>query len=299
MRDGGGGSQPECRRGDSRRVSRRARHAQRRRDGAGAQKSSWRRAARCSRSASSTSRSAITSAADPERPRRTRARRAHGSAPAGGEVLRARIAAGRARRQHESARLRLEPRANIFFDHSPAFRLLPDAELKGVKAVAWIDSPAPLQSGWAWGQQYLDQAVDIVDAPLGKGHCRPVRTRDRLARPAPRHLQVPVQRDLRSLGQVGRVGRVGRVGKKGAPAAMPSRGQANPRLSIRVSSPRGWGPRPLKNAAPAAILSRGHGNPRRGIGVSSPRGWGPAASEEKYTSDSMVGTSGLTPHPCL
>jgi len=44
------------------------------------------------------------------------------------------------------------------------------AELKGVKAVAWIDSPAPLKSGWAWGQQYLDQAVEIIEAPLGKGH---------------------------------------------------------------------------------------------------------------------------------
>jgi hypothetical protein len=27
-----------------------------------------------------------------------------------------------------------------------------------------------LRSGWAWGQQYLDQAVSIVDAPVGKGH---------------------------------------------------------------------------------------------------------------------------------
>jgi hypothetical protein len=41
--------------------------------------------------------------------------------------------------------------------------------LKGVKAVAWIDSPAPLRSGWAWGQQYLDQTVEIIEAPLGKG----------------------------------------------------------------------------------------------------------------------------------
>jgi len=58
---------------------------------------------------------------------------------------------------------------NIFFDSSEAFRLLPDAGLKGVKAVAWIGSPAPLKSGWAWGQHYLDQAVEIIEAPLGKG----------------------------------------------------------------------------------------------------------------------------------
>ena len=64
----------------------------------------------------------------------------------------------------------LEEKSNIFFDHSPAFRLQPEAALKGVKAVAWIESAAPLESGWAWGQQYLDQAVEIIEAPVGKGH---------------------------------------------------------------------------------------------------------------------------------
>ena len=38
-----------------------------------------------------------------------------------------------------------------------------------MKPVAWYDGPSPLRSGWAWGQQYLDQAVSIVDAPVGKG----------------------------------------------------------------------------------------------------------------------------------
>jgi Zinc carboxypeptidase len=63
----------------------------------------------------------------------------------------------------------LETRANIFFDNSDAFRLLPEAGLKGMKAVAWIDGPQSLRSGWAWGQQYLDQAAEIVEAPIGKG----------------------------------------------------------------------------------------------------------------------------------
>ncbi len=63
----------------------------------------------------------------------------------------------------------LRDRVNVFFDHSEAFRLLPEAAQRGVKAVAWFDGPAPLRSGWAWGQQYLDQAVQVVDAPLGKG----------------------------------------------------------------------------------------------------------------------------------
>jgi hypothetical protein len=35
--------------------------------------------------------------------------------------------------------------------------------------VAWYDSPTPLRSGWAWGQQYLDQAVSIVEGAVGKG----------------------------------------------------------------------------------------------------------------------------------
>jgi hypothetical protein len=57
----------------------------------------------------------------------------------------------------------------VFYDESPAFRLRPDAMLKGVKPVAWYDSLTPLRSGWAWGQQYLNEAVSIVDAPVGKG----------------------------------------------------------------------------------------------------------------------------------
>jgi hypothetical protein len=60
--------------------------------------------------------------------------------------------------------------AMVFYDESPAFRLRPDATLKGVRPVAWYDSQTPLRSGWAWGQQYLNEAVSIVDAPVGKGH---------------------------------------------------------------------------------------------------------------------------------
>jgi hypothetical protein len=59
--------------------------------------------------------------------------------------------------------------AMVFYDESPAFRLAPEAALRGVKPVAWYENGTPLRSGWAWGQQYLDQAVSIVDAPVGKG----------------------------------------------------------------------------------------------------------------------------------
>jgi hypothetical protein len=63
----------------------------------------------------------------------------------------------------------MDDRAMVMWDESPAFRLQPEAQLKGVKPVAWFDNATPLRSGWAWGQQYLDQAVSIVDAPIGKG----------------------------------------------------------------------------------------------------------------------------------
>jgi hypothetical protein len=64
----------------------------------------------------------------------------------------------------------LPEHAYVFFDESRAFRVAPDAAARGVRTIAWFDGPAPLKSGWAWGQQYLDQAAAIVEAPLGRGH---------------------------------------------------------------------------------------------------------------------------------
>ena len=58
---------------------------------------------------------------------------------------------------------------DVFFDNSPAFRLQPDAALKGVQPVAWFDSAHPLRSGWAWGQNYLDGTVAIAEAKVGQG----------------------------------------------------------------------------------------------------------------------------------
>jgi zinc carboxypeptidase len=64
----------------------------------------------------------------------------------------------------------MDERTMVFFDRSPAFRLQPEAPLAGVRAVVWFDSPTPLRSGWAWGQQYLDQTVAVIEAPVGRGH---------------------------------------------------------------------------------------------------------------------------------
>jgi hypothetical protein len=58
---------------------------------------------------------------------------------------------------------------DVFFDSSPVFRLEPSAETKHTSAVAWYAGPEPLDSGWAWGQQYLDGGTAVVDAAVGEG----------------------------------------------------------------------------------------------------------------------------------
>jgi hypothetical protein len=58
---------------------------------------------------------------------------------------------------------------DIFFDNSPVFSLGPDAMMKGIRPVAWFDTPTPLRSGWAFGQGYLNGGVQVIDVTLGKG----------------------------------------------------------------------------------------------------------------------------------
>jgi hypothetical protein len=58
---------------------------------------------------------------------------------------------------------------DVFYNNSPAFRLGSDAAAKGVKPLAWFENGTPLRSGWAWGQSYLDGAVEAVQADIGKG----------------------------------------------------------------------------------------------------------------------------------
>jgi len=58
---------------------------------------------------------------------------------------------------------------DVFFDNTPAFTLLPDAALKGVKPVAWFEDGKLLRSGWAWGESYLHRSVQVVEAAVGKG----------------------------------------------------------------------------------------------------------------------------------
>ena len=58
---------------------------------------------------------------------------------------------------------------DVFFDNSPAFRLGTDAAAKGLKPLAFFPSATPLRSGWAWGQAYLEGAVEAAEATFGKG----------------------------------------------------------------------------------------------------------------------------------
>ena len=65
-----------------------------------------------------------------------------------------------------------EREVDVVFDSSPTFRMTGGSSTQDpphTQRVAWFDTPAPLRSGWAWGQHHLDGAVAVVDAPLGRG----------------------------------------------------------------------------------------------------------------------------------
>ncbi len=58
---------------------------------------------------------------------------------------------------------------DIFFDSSPVFRLEPSAQMQHTSAVAWFSGSEVLDSGWAWGQQYLDGGTAVAEASVGEG----------------------------------------------------------------------------------------------------------------------------------
>jgi zinc carboxypeptidase len=62
-----------------------------------------------------------------------------------------------------------DDRANVLFSHSPTFSLAADAESRGVRRIGWFDSPNALRSGWAWGGQYLEDGVGMIEADYGQG----------------------------------------------------------------------------------------------------------------------------------
>jgi hypothetical protein len=60
--------------------------------------------------------------------------------------------------------------SDVVYDNNPVFDLEPEAALHGVRPVAWFDGPAPLRSGWAWGQAHLDGGTAALEAAVGSGH---------------------------------------------------------------------------------------------------------------------------------
>jgi hypothetical protein len=60
-------------------------------------------------------------------------------------------------------------KVDVFFDRSPAFRADPDAAMRGVQTIAWYAGGDLLDSGWAWGQQYLNNSIAVAQAKMGKG----------------------------------------------------------------------------------------------------------------------------------
>ena len=63
----------------------------------------------------------------------------------------------------------IKDRLDVFFNNNPVYRLMPEAQMAGVRPVAWFDTKEPLRSGWAWGQHYLDGGVSIAEAKVGQG----------------------------------------------------------------------------------------------------------------------------------
>jgi hypothetical protein len=70
----------------------------------------------------------------------------------------------------QSASWGMGSEADVYFAASPVFKISPDAISNGeVKPKAWFGSDKTLRSGWAWGQEYLQDGVAAFSASVGKG----------------------------------------------------------------------------------------------------------------------------------
>jgi len=57
---------------------------------------------------------------------------------------------------------------DVFFDNSPVFKLQPTVEMQHTSPVGWFSGKV-LDSGWAWGQQYLDGGTAVAESAVGEG----------------------------------------------------------------------------------------------------------------------------------
>jgi len=58
---------------------------------------------------------------------------------------------------------------DVFYDSDPVFRLQPTVELQHTAPVGWFSGTNLLDSGWAWGQQYLNGGTAVAEATVGEG----------------------------------------------------------------------------------------------------------------------------------
>ncbi len=61
----------------------------------------------------------------------------------------------------------LGERLHILHSHSPVYRIEDGAA--NVRRLAWYDTPEPLVSGWAWGQENLEGGTSMIEADVGAG----------------------------------------------------------------------------------------------------------------------------------
>ncbi len=59
--------------------------------------------------------------------------------------------------------------ADVFFDNSPVWHIGDNAATFGIRKIAWFATPDPLRSGWAIGEDYLKDGVEMFSAPVGRG----------------------------------------------------------------------------------------------------------------------------------
>ena len=70
----------------------------------------------------------------------------------------------------EKAAWGMPTHADVYFDASPVFTILPEAQSSGrIKPLAWYASAHTLRSGWAWGESYLNGGVAAFQAKMGNG----------------------------------------------------------------------------------------------------------------------------------
>jgi hypothetical protein len=62
-----------------------------------------------------------------------------------------------------------EDHVDMMFNRSPVFRLESGTGTQGVHRVAWYDSATPLRSGWAWGQEHVQNGLAAIEAGVGDG----------------------------------------------------------------------------------------------------------------------------------